>query len=125
MDTVARKVLIVDDNAGLRKLIRLTLKTAGFQLLEAENGDDALRMTKSHLPDFVLLDVMMPGSMDGYQVCSAIKNDPSLRHVRVFILSARAQQADLDAGRQAGADHYLVKPFSPVELLKLVQSYGR
>ncbi|MCP5318635.1 MAG: response regulator [Chromatiaceae bacterium] len=125
MDTVARKVLIVDDNAGLRKLIRLTLKTAGFQLLEAENGDDALRMTKSHLPDFVLLDVMMPGSMDGYQVCSAIKNDPSLRHVRVFILSARAQQADLDAGRQAGAEHYLVKPFSPVELLKLVQSYGR
>lgn len=124
METMTRKVLIVDDNAGLRKLIRLTLKTAGFQLLEAENGDDALRMTKSHLPDFVLLDVMMPGSMDGYQVCSAIKNDPSLRHVWVFILSARAQQADLDAGRQAGADHYLVKPFSPVELLKLVQSYG-
>ena len=119
-----RNVLIVDDNEGLRKLLTLTLKATAFHLLQADNGDDALRITKSHMPDFVLLDVMMPGSMDGYQVCSAIKNDPSLRHIKVIILSARGQQDDLDAGRRAGADHYLVKPFSPVELLKLLQSYG-
>lgn len=122
MSDTSKKVLIVDDNERLRKLLSLTLKSTSFQLLEAENGEDALRMTESHLPDVVLLDVMMPGSMDGYQTCSAIKSNPKLSNTKVYILSARAQKADLEAGKQAGADHYLTKPFSPVELLKLIQS---
>ena len=124
MSNTSKKVLIVDDNEGLRKLLSLTLKSTSFQLLEAENGEDALRMTESHLPDVVLLDVMMPGSMDGYQTCAAIKSNPKLSNTKVYILSARAQKADLEAGKQAGADHYLTKPFSPVELLKLLQSDG-
>lgn len=123
MDETKMNVMIVDDNAGLRKLLRMTLQSSGYGLLEAETGDDALRMVRTHLPDVVLLDVMMPGSMDGYAVCSAIKNDPSLSGTRVVILSARAQRDDLEAGRLAGADHYLVKPFSPIELVKLLQTY--
>lgn len=124
MSAPLRQVLIVEDNANLRRLISLTLQSAKFGLHEADNGEDALRLVRSVRPDFVLLDVMMPGSIDGYEVCHVIKQDQSLSEIKVIILSARGQKEDLEAGSEAGADHYLIKPFSPVELLQLLGSYG-
>ncbi|WP_078119076.1 response regulator transcription factor [Thiosocius teredinicola] len=118
-----RKVLIVDDNENLRRLISLTLQGADYELHEADSGDAALQRVSALTPDIVLLDVMMPGSADGYEVCRQIKSNDDLRHAKVIILSARGQKADLDAGREAGADHYLIKPFSPVELLQLLKTY--
>lgn len=118
------KVLVVEDNHSLRKLIGLTLRPPQFSVTEADNSDAALRIALGLRPDLVLLDVMLPGSMDGYTLCRRVREDTSLAHTRVVILSARGQQADLAAGEAAGADHYMVKPFSPIQLLQLARQYA-
>ena len=79
-------------------------------------------MARAIKPDVILLDVMMPGLLDGYQVCDRIKKDPELRAIKVAMLTARGQATDLAAGEAAGADAYLVKPFSPLELIDRVES---
>ena len=116
------RILIVDDQADIRKLINLTLQhLEDAELFEADNGGDGLRMAQEIKPDLMLLDVMMPGSMDGYQVCEKVKKDPSLaQHTKVILLTARAQKDDLMQGEKAGSDAYLTKPFSPLKLLDLV-----
>ncbi|MCD0161336.1 response regulator [Deinococcus sp. 14RED07] len=115
-----RTILIADDHADLRKLIRMTLLGGPFTVLEAEDGVQALADARARRPDLIILDVMMPGELDGYQVCAAVKADPALRDVPVILVTARAQRADLQAGQEAGADAYLIKPFSPMELLERV-----
>jgi CheY-like chemotaxis protein len=114
------KLLIVEDQPDIRKLIRMTLEFEGYDLLEAENGAEGLHTAQAARPVIVLLDVMMPGELDGYQVCERIKKDPSLKGTRVIMLTARGQQTDLDQGRQAGCDAYLTKPFSPLELIDTI-----
>ena len=111
------KVLIVDDHAEIRRLLRHTLEGI-YELLEAENADIAEGLIRKQRPRAVLLDVMMPGSMNGYQLCEKIKNDPELSSTYICLLTARGQESDLERGRQVGADDYLVKPFSPLELIK-------
>ena len=110
-------ILIVEDQSDIRKLIRLTLELGNNEIHEAENGEAGWHMVKALRPDLVLLDVMMPGSLDGYQVCQKIRQEPALRHTPVILLTARGQQSDFEMGRQAGADAYLTKPFSPLELI--------
>lgn len=114
-------VLIVEDQPDIRKLIRMTLEFGEFEIHEAENGAGALRMLEAIKPDLVLLDVMMPGELDGYQVCARIKSRPETRNTHVVLLTARGQQADFEAGKSAGADRYLTKPFSPIELIGTVE----
>jgi two-component system, OmpR family, phosphate regulon response regulator PhoB len=116
------KILIVDDQADLRKLIRLTLQPANFQVSEAITGQEALERAAEIVPDLVLLDVMMPGDLNGYGVCRALKARPQFARTKVILLTARGQEADLELGRVAGADDYLVKPFSPTQLLNLVHT---
>jgi DNA-binding response OmpR family regulator len=116
-----KRILIVEDQEHIRELIRMSLETGEFELQEAEDGDSALRMAAQWAPDLMLLDVMMPGSLDGLGVCQRIKTDPARKRTRVVMLSARSQAADRQAGLKAGADDYLVKPFSPRELLQLVR----
>ncbi|WP_412030276.1 response regulator [Deinococcus yunweiensis] len=115
-----RRILIVDDHADLRKLIRLTLLGTDYELFEAASGDEAMLRIQEVQPDLVILDVMMPGELNGYQVCARVKADPKLRHTLVILLTARAQAADLEKGEAAGADRYLIKPFSPMQLLDMV-----
>lgn len=114
-------ILVVEDNPDIRMLILMTLDFEAFEIHEADNGTNGLRLARVLKPDLVLLDVMMPGEMDGYQVCEAIKNDPALSAVSVIMLTARGQQADLLAGEKAGCDAYLTKPFSPLELIDTVE----
>ena len=116
------RILIVDDQADIRKLIRLTLShLENAEVHEADNGADGWRLAQDIKPDLMLLDVMMPGALDGYQVCSKVKNDPLLAgQTKVILLTARAQQEDLEQGRKAGSDAYLTKAFSPLKLLDLV-----
>jgi CheY-like chemotaxis protein len=78
-------------------------------------------MASAVRPDLMLLDVMMPGELDGLQVCHRVKNDPELQHVKVVLLTARGQVRDCDAGSRAGADEYLVKPFSPLQLIDTIE----
>jgi len=116
-----RAALIVDDQPDIRKLISVTMEMEDFDLHEAENGEDAWRIAKNLRPSVILLDVMMPGSLDGYQVCETVKADPILREkTKVIMLTARAQATDLERGHSAGCDAYLVKPFSPIELLDTI-----
>jgi CheY-like chemotaxis protein len=116
-----KKVLIVDDQPDIRKLILMTMESEGYDLHEASNGEDALRSVHDLRPDVVLLDVMMPGLLDGYQVCEKIKNDPLLQlTTKVVLLTARGQLTDIARGKAVGSDAYLVKPFSPLELIDTV-----
>lgn len=113
-------VLVVDDQADIRKLVRMTLAISDAEVYEADSGESSLKMTTSLRPHVVLMDVMMPGEIDGYEACRRIKDDPNLTETAVVILTARGQQSDLEAGEAAGADAYLVKPFSPLQLLDTV-----
>ncbi|MBT0569013.1 response regulator [Curvibacter sp. CHRR-16] len=118
---MTRKALIVDDQADIRKLIVLTMEGEDFELHEADNGVDAWQKAQTLRPAVVLLDVMMPGGLDGYQVCEKIKQDPTLqRSTKVILLTARGQKTDIEQGQAVGCDAYLVKPFSPIELLDTV-----
>ena len=116
------KVLVADDNADVRKLLRLTLG-GQFEIIEAEDSATALGLIRSVRPAIVLLDVMMPGELDGYQVCEVIRADPALLGIRVALVTARGQQTDIQRGGTAGADAYIVKPYSPAMLLRQLQSW--
>jgi len=118
---MSRKALIVEDQPDIRKLIVMTLEFEDLELHEADNGDDGWRLAQGLRPQIMLLDVMMPGELDGYQVCRKVKADPVLaRTTKVVLLTARGQQADLEQGQKAGCDAYLTKPFSPLELLDTI-----
>ena len=117
-----RIILVVEDQPDIRKLIRMTLDFGDYEVHEAENGAGVLRMLEAVKPNLVLLDVMMPGELDGFQVCQRIKSKPATAHTKVVMLTARGQQSDLDAGAKAGADGYLTKPFSPLELIDRVEA---
>ena len=115
------RVLIVEDQADIRKLIRMTLEFEAYEIHEASDGAFGLGLVRAVKPDIVLLDVMMPGEMDGLQVCQALRKDPQLRGAKVVLLTARGQARDREAGQQAGADEYLVKPFSPLQLIDTIE----
>lgn len=116
------RILIVDDDETLRQLLRMTLENENMELFEAANGTEALELYRAILPDIVLVDIMMPGELDGYQVCSEIKKGENAGTTKVIIVSARGQQKDIEKGRESGADHYLVKPYHPTELLSLIRA---
>jgi CheY-like chemotaxis protein len=97
---------------------------ADVEVYEADNAASALDLIYRIRPKVVLMDIMMPGEMDGLDACRQIKADADLARTVVIMLTARGQQADLDAGKSAGADAYLVKPFSPLELLDMVCKYA-
>lgn len=114
-------VLIVDDQGELRKLVRMTLEFGDYELHEAENGQRALDLSKVIQPDLVILDVMMPGDINGYQVCEKLKQVQNGKVPHVLLLTARGQKSDVEEGERVGADNYLVKPFSPLELIDSVK----
>lgn len=118
-----RKVLIVEDQSDIRMLIRLSLEMHGtamgasLEIHEALNGAQGIEQARKLKPDVVLLDVMMPGEIDGYDACRLIKSDETLKSINVVLLTARGQTADMQRGVDAGADAYIVKPFRPKDLV--------
>lgn len=116
------KLLIVDDDINLRKLLTATFNYGKYQIFEARNGVDAIRLANQIQPDIVLLDVMLPGEFDGFDVCKLIKVQPALKNTYVIMLTALGQKNDHEQGEQAGADAYFVKPFSPLQLIDLIES---
>lgn len=113
-----KTILIVDDHADIRRLLRMTLEFEDYEIFEAADGDAALCFLAERHADAVLLDVMMPGPLNGLEVCRRIRADGLQHGTRVLLLSARGQASDREAGLQAGADAYLVKPFSPLQLIE-------
>jgi CheY-like chemotaxis protein len=116
-----KRLLIVEDQADIRKLIRMTLEFEDYDIHEAVNGVEGLRKAIEITPDLILLDVMMPGELDGLAVCARVRADPALRQTKVVLLSARSQRQDFEAGTKAGADAYLAKPFSPLQLIESIE----
>ena len=112
-------VLIADDEPSMRLLVRATIESDQYQVLEAADGEEAWTLIRQHKPSVVLLDVQMPGRT-GLEVLAKIRSDPSLAATKVIMLTAKALKADVEVGMTAGADLYLTKPFSPLDLLTRV-----
>ncbi|MDE2369720.1 MAG: response regulator [Burkholderiales bacterium] len=120
-----KKILIVEDQSDIRRLLRATLEDEGRELREAFDADAGWLQVLEWRPDLVLLDIMMPGSIDGLQLCEHIKGDAATRATKVVLVSARGHRNDLGIGRDAGADDYLSKPFSPLRLIEIVERLSR
>ncbi len=115
-----KTVLIADDQPSLRLLVSATLASEEIDIIEAADGDEAWQLLQQRRPQLALLDVQMPGRT-GIDLARAIRADEHLANTRVILLTSKAQQQDVDAGLAAGADRYLTKPFSPLELLEHVE----
>jgi len=116
-----RKILSVEDNAEIRRLISWSLEDeSDFELHFAVDGAQGWDKVRDLKPALVLLDVMMPGDVDGFEVCRRIKDDESLKATKVVMLTARAQRADVETSLRLGADTYMLKPFSPAKLIDTI-----
>jgi CheY-like chemotaxis protein len=117
---MSRIILVCDNEDVLRALVRASLDGNGYVVAEARDGDEALTLARTVRPDLILLDVMMPGR-SGFEVLAELRADPELAETPVVMLTARTQAADRDAAMSAGADRFLPKPFSPLQLAALVE----
>ena len=115
------KILVVDDEAPIVELIKFNLEREGYKVLEAYDGIRALEIVKKELPDLVILDIMLPG-MSGLEVCKNIRNNEKIAEIPIIMLSARGEEVDKILGLELGADDYMVKPFSPRELVARVKA---
>jgi DNA-binding response OmpR family regulator len=115
----AALVLVVDDDPVIQKLLQVNFEMEGYNVVTASDGAEGLERARSEHPDIVILDVMMP-KMNGLEVASILKSDSATAGIPIILLSAKAQEADVQAGRQTGADDYVTKPFDPLELLERV-----
>lgn len=113
------KVLLADDDPGLRRLVGTTLGTDDFSLFQAADGEETLAVARTEQPDIVLLDINMP-KMSGLEVCRAIKGEPQTAPIKVVMLTASGSDVDKAVAAEARADDYFVKPFSPVALLNKI-----
>ncbi|GBC98139.1 Alkaline phosphatase synthesis transcriptional regulatory protein PhoP [bacterium HR17] len=115
-----KRVLVVDDERHIVRLVQVNLERQGYEVLTAYDGVECLEKAKAEKPDLIVLDVMMP-RMDGFEALQRLKSDPETNHIPVIMLTARAQDRDVLQGYTYGADLYLTKPFSPLELISLVK----
>ena len=116
-----KKILIVDDQVEVRELVELTLRVEDYQIFQAKSGEDAIEIAKAEKPELIIMDIMMPGGMDGLEATRIIKNDPETEGCTVIMLTAKGQQADKEIGLKAGASDYFAKPFSPLDLMRKVE----
>lgn len=118
------KILVAEDERDIRDLISFTLQFAGHDVVTAANGEEAFTKTRSELPDLVIMDVRMP-KMTGYEACKLIKADEATRQIPVVFLSAKGQETEIKTGIISGADEYILKPFSPDQLVERVKNILR
>lgn len=117
---MSQKILVVDDEPHIVRLVQVNLEKAGYDVTTASNGREALEAVAEVQPDLVVLDVMMP-EMDGLEALKRLKENAATSEIPVILLTAKAQDADVFEGWKSGADLYLTKPFNPGELLLFVQ----
>jgi DNA-binding response OmpR family regulator len=114
------RVLVVDDDADIRELVAFKLEQAGFEVESAADGQLGLDAALAHPPDLVLLDLMMP-KLSGIEVCQRLREHPKTAETPIVLLTAKAQEADIEGGFAVGATDYIVKPFSPRDLLARIE----
>ncbi len=117
-------ILVIDDEAPILALLRYNLDKAGFRVIEASDGQEALTLIREQSPDLMVLDWMLP-SLSGIEVCRQVRRDPDFRNLPIIMLTARGEEQDRVRGLEVGADDYLPKPFSPAELLARIRAVLR
>jgi len=115
------KILIAEDERDIRDLITFTLRFAGYEVVSASNGEEAVSQALQEIPDLILLDVRMP-RMTGYEACAKIKENQKTKDIPIVFLSAKGQETEIQAGLNAGAVEYLLKPFAPDQLTSRIQA---
>ncbi|HYN37456.1 MAG TPA: response regulator [Actinomycetota bacterium] len=119
MPTAAKRILVCDDDPVILRLLQVNLELEGYAVLLAHDGEHAIEVATDEHPDLVILDIMMP-RLDGYQTCERLKANDATKEIPVVFLSAKAQQADIDRGKEFGVADYLTKPFDPDDLIEVV-----
>ena len=118
-----KRILIVDDDREIRKLIELSFKLSGYKsVYEAVNGREGFEKAKKLKPDLIVMDVKMPGELDGIEAIKLVRNQQGIKDSSVLMLSANGQKTEIEDGYKAGVDEYLLKPFSPLELIKIAEA---
>ena len=113
---MGRKILIADDEPNIVAALEFLLQRNGFEVSVARDGDEALKLLETEMPDLVLLDVMMP-KRSGYEVCQRMRESEAWRHIKIVMLSAKGREVEINKGLSIGADLYITKPFSTRELV--------
>lgn len=117
-----KRILVADDDPVILRLIQVNLELEGYQVLTANNGQEAVDKATAEIPDLVILDIMMP-RLDGYQACEQLKAAETTKEIPIIFLSAKAQQGDIDKGKSYGVADYLTKPFDPSDLIDVVERH--
>lgn len=119
---MSRRILVVEDQEDNRRILRDLLTTAGYELIEAEDGEGGLSAAAAHRPDLILMDIQLPG-LDGYEATRRLKADPVLCAIPIIVVTSYALSGDDERARAAGCDAYVTKPFSPRKLLATVRRF--
>lgn len=121
-DKFQKSVLVVDDDPTIIKVLKDPLTKAGYKVLVANHGLEALQVVKSHTPDLIILDILMP-LLDGFRTARILKFDKRFQNIPIVVLTSRATEGERKIGEQVGADEFLYKPFRPPQVLNIVQRY--
>ncbi len=116
-----KKILIVEDEADILDILKLTLDFGSYQLFIATTGDQALEIARRELPELILLDIMLPGRTDGLEVCRQLKSNNATKATYIMIVTAKGMERDREAGIEAGCDEYVIKPFKIAQLTKSIE----
>ena len=119
---MTKRILVVEDQEDNRQILRDLLSNAGFEMIEAEDGQQALTQAAKHKPDLILMDIQLP-LLDGYEATRRIKADPALNAIPIIVVTSYALSGDEEKARAAGCDAYVAKPFSPRALLAKIREY--
>jgi two-component system cell cycle response regulator DivK len=117
-----KRILVVEDQEDNRRILRDLLTNAGFDMVEAENGEEAIASVQASRPDLILMDIQLP-TLDGYEATRRLKADPNLKEIPIIVVTSYALSGDEDKARLAGCDDYVAKPFSPRQLLAKIKEY--
>jgi two-component system cell cycle response regulator DivK len=119
---MSKRILVVEDHEDNRQILRDLLGNAGYDMVEAETGEDGLTAAAAQRPDLILMDIQLPG-IDGYETTRRLKADPALRTVPIIVVTSYALSGDDAKAREAGCDAYVTKPYSPRQLLAKIREY--
>ena len=117
---MSKKILVVEDTEDNRQILRDLLSMAGYDMIEAHDGAEGVARASEHKPDLILMDIQMP-VMDGYEATRRLKADPALKAIPVIVITSYALSGDEEKARAAGCDDYVTKPYSPMQLLRLIR----
>jgi len=121
---MSKRILVVEDQEDNRQILRDLLGSAGFEMLEAEDGERGVALAKAERPDLILMDIQLPG-LDGYEATRRIKADPALKSIPIIVVTSYALSGDEDKAKAAGCDDYVTKPYSPRALLAKIREHLR